>query len=125
MDTGFQDVRYAVRTLVKQRGFTFVAVVCLGLGIGVNTVIFSVVNAILLRPFPYADPGALVAIGEAPASEARQRGGEFSYPDYVDYAARSRSFVSMGSYASRTFTIASGSEPERIDGARVCEARAG
>jgi hypothetical protein len=67
MDTVFQDVRYAVRTLVKQRGFTFVAVVCLGLGIGVNTVIFSVVNAILLRPFPYADPGALVAIGEAPA----------------------------------------------------------
>jgi len=119
MDTVFQDVRYAVRTLVKQRGFTFVAVVCLGLGIGVNTVIFSVVNAILLRPFPYADPGALVAIGEAPASEARQRGGEFSYPDYVDYATRSRSFVSMGSYASRTFTIVSGSEPERIDGARV------
>jgi putative ABC transport system permease protein len=119
MDTILQDLRYAVRTLGKQRGVTLVAVLCLGLGIGVNTVIFSCLNAILLRPFPYAAPNELLAVGEAPAKEARRRGGEFSYPDYVDYAERSRSFVSMGSYAARTFTIASGGEPDRVDGARI------
>jgi ABC-type antimicrobial peptide transport system permease subunit len=62
MDTVAQDLRYAVRTLMKQRGFTLVSVLCLTLGIGVNTVIFSCLNAILLRPFPYADPRVFVAM---------------------------------------------------------------
>ncbi|HUQ80201.1 MAG TPA: ABC transporter permease [Gemmatimonadaceae bacterium] len=119
MESLLQDVRYAVRTLLKQRGFSAVAVVCLALGIGVNTVIFSCLNAILLRPFPYADPGALVVFSEGQAKEARRTGGALSYPDYVDYAASAKSFTSAGAYASRTFTLTGVAEPERVEGARV------
>jgi len=119
METVIQDIRYAVRTLVKQRGFTGIAVLCLALGIGVNTVIFSCVNAILLRPFPYADPAALIAIAEGPGAEARRTGTALSYPNYVDYAAQSRSFTSIGAYAPRTFIVTGATEAERIEGARV------
>jgi putative ABC transport system permease protein len=118
MDSIAQDLRYAIRTLVKQRGFTAVAVVCLALGIGVNTVIFSCLNAILLRPFPYADPSALVVVREGLAQDGRT-GGALSYPDYVDLAATAKSFTSMSAYASRTFTMMGTSEPERVEGARV------
>lgn len=119
MDTVVQDLRYAARTLTKQRGFTFIAVLCLALGIGVNTVIFSCLNAILLRPFPYAAPNALVVVTEGLAREARRSGGALSYPDYVDYAASARSFTSMGAYASRTFTLTGTADPERVEGARI------
>ena len=119
METVVQDIRYAVRTLAKQRGFTTIAVLCLALGIGVNTVIFSCLNAILLRPFPYANPDALVVFSEGQSKEARRPGGALSYPDYVDYSAGVKSFSSVGSYASRTFTLTGITEPERIDGARV------
>jgi predicted permease len=118
METVAQDIRYAVRTLTKQRGFTMVAVLCLALGIAVNTVIFSCLNAILLRPFPYADPGALVVVTEAMAQDGGNSGA-LSYPDYVDLAATARSFASMGAYASRTFTMTGSAEPERVEGARV------
>ena len=119
MDTVAQDIRYAVRTLIKQRGFTLVSVLCLALGIGVNTVIFSCLNAILLRPFPYADPGALVVLTEGGARDGRRGGSALSYPDYVDYAASTRGFATMGAYASRTFTIAGSAEAERVEGARM------
>jgi putative ABC transport system permease protein len=119
MDSVLQDLRYAVRTLLKQRGFSFVAVLCLALGIGVNTVIFSVVNAILLRPFPYADPDALVSITEAPGREGPRAGGALSYPNYADYVAQTTSFTSVGSYAARTFTVLGASEAERVEGAFV------
>jgi len=119
MDTIAQDVRYAVRTLLKQRGFTLVSVLCLALGIGVNTVIFSCLNAILLRPFPYTHPGALVVLTEGAGRESPRGGSALSYPDYVDYAASARSFTSVGAYASRTFTLAGSAEAERVEGARV------
>ena len=119
METVLQDLRYALRTLAKQRGFTAVAVLCLALGIGVNTVIFSCVNAILLRPFPYADPGALIAISESPDRDTQRNAGALSYPNYVDYAAGSKSFTSIGAHAARTFIVAGPTEAERIEGARV------
>ena len=119
METLAQDLRYAVRTLTKQRGFTAIAVVCLALGIGVNTVIFSCLNAILLRPFPYAEPNALVVVTEGLPQQGQTGGTALSYPDYVDYAASTKSFSSMGAYATRTFTLTGATEPERVEGARV------
>jgi hypothetical protein len=62
MDVLLQDVRYALRTLRRDLGFAAVAILCLGLGIGANTTIFSVVNAVLLRPFPYANPDRILAL---------------------------------------------------------------
>ena len=119
MESFLQDIRYAVRALGKQRGFTGIAVLCLALGIGVNTVIFSCLNAILLRPFPYADPDALVVISEGETQQAQRTSGALSYPDYVDYAASAKSFASMGASASRSFLFTGSTDPERVEGARV------
>lgn len=120
METFAQDVRFAVRILLKSPGFTLVAVLCLALGIGANTTIFSLVNAVLLRPFPYADPDRIVALhGTRPASDV-QRGG-VSYLDYRDLREQSRSFSQIGAYDSRSlaFSGSTGEEPERVLGAAI------
>jgi putative ABC transport system permease protein len=118
METLLQDFRFALRTLARQRGFTAIAVVCLALGIGVNTVIFSVLNAMLLRPFPYRDPGQLVFVSESPSRDARAFGA-FSYPNYLDYAARQRSFSSFGVYGNTQFAVEGADGPEQLGGAVV------
>ena len=71
METLLRDLRYAVRALARQRGFTLTVVATLALGIGVNTAMFSIVHGILLRPLPYPDDGAIVRIGEAHQGQAR------------------------------------------------------
>lgn len=96
MHTFWQDIRYGVRMLAKSPGFTLVAVVTLALGIGANTAIFSLVNAILLRPLPVKEPGQLVSVFPMIKNiDARA----FSYPAYVDF--RDRNDVFSGLFVTR------------------------
>ena len=80
LDVLFQDLRFGLHMLVKNSGFTFVAVLTLALGIGVNTTIFTAFDALVLRPRPVKDPNSLAAIFRITPGE---RSGRFSYPDYI------------------------------------------
>jgi putative ABC transport system permease protein len=116
----WQDLRYGVRMLVRKPGFSSIAVLTLGLGIGANTAIFTVVDAALLRGLPYDDPDRLVQVWET------RRGGEIkqldaSYPDYLDWGQPSEVIEGICGYTGwgGSFTLTGRGEPERIEGARV------
>ncbi|MGH9843020.1 MAG: ABC transporter permease [Blastocatellia bacterium] len=118
MQTLWQDLRYGARMLLKQPGFTLIAVITLALGIGANTAIFSVVNAMLLRPLPYADDERLVMIwGKLPAAGLKRL--FVSLPEFIDYRDRTRSFTQAGVYGGAEFTLTGSGEPERFTGAQV------
>jgi len=113
-----QDLRFALRTLVKNPGFTVVAVIALALGIGANSAIFSVVNAILLRPLPYKSPNQLVVIWE----NATHLGFPKDTPspaNFLDWRGQSTLFEGMAAFAERSFNLTGVGEPERLDGRRV------
>jgi putative ABC transport system permease protein len=114
-----QDIRYALRLLRKSPGFTTVAVLTLALGIGANTAIFTVVNAVLLRPLPFKNPSQLVMIWEG-LPEIGYPKIEASAPDLMLYERQQKSFESLASFQNKDFDISGGSgEPERITAARV------
>ena len=92
MESLLQDVRYGFRNLLKTRGLTTVAVVTLALGIGANTAIFSVVNAVLLQPLPFRDPGQLVRLYE---TEAAPGNYPFTGPDFLDWKTQNHTFQDM------------------------------
>ncbi|HSQ31154.1 MAG TPA: ABC transporter permease [Gemmatimonadaceae bacterium] len=113
-----QDIRFATRTLLKNPAFTIAAVLCLGLGIGVNATIFSCVRAMLLRPFPYQDPDRLIAIGESNP----QRGWHMntvSYPNFRSWQAENRSLSNVGIYTGTSFNLANGEGAQWVSGANV------
>src|SRR5438270_219263 len=107
MDTLLQDLRYAVRILIKHPAFTLIAVLTLALGIGANTAIFSVVNAVLLKPLPFAAPEELVAIGSIDRTETASppRLSSMCYPDFFDFREQNRSFSNMAVYRDRTLAL--------------------
>ncbi len=115
-----QDIRYGVRMLVKHRGFTFIAVLTLALGIGANTTIFSVVNAVLLRPLPYPEPERLVQVSWLLGDGS---GESLSTAVYAFWKENSRSFEEAAGYAPTNsgFNLAGGVEPRRARGLRVSE----
>ncbi|HEX3818555.1 MAG TPA: ABC transporter permease, partial [Chthoniobacterales bacterium] len=98
------DLRFALRQLRKSPGFTFVAVLTLALGIGANTAIFSVVNAVLLKPLPFPAPQQLVALGMTNSHDGTSRDqlGSLSYPDYFDFRKENRTLSSVSIYADET-----------------------
>jgi putative ABC transport system permease protein len=113
METLWHDLRYGVRMMFKNRGFTAVAIVTLALGIGANTAIFSVVNAVLLRPLPYEDSNRLVWFWE---NQPDFRHGNLSPADFLDYQAQSSAFEQIAAYRQMDFTLTGDRQPEQIRG---------
>jgi len=113
LETLWQDVRYAVRTLRKSPGFTVVAVLALAIGIGANTAIFSLVDAVRARALPYKDPSGLVQLwGNVQRARVERRGN--SYPDFLDWRAQSKSFEDIAAVDTQTVTLAGIEDPERL-----------
>ena len=114
--------RYALRALVRRPGFALVAIVTLALGIGANAAIFSVFDAVLLRPLPYPDPDRIVMPWEYSA-EVQQRLGFDRLPasagDFTDYLRRNRTFESIASMRTEQVNLTGEGEPERIGAVRV------
>ncbi|MFZ1112860.1 MAG: ABC transporter permease [Candidatus Acidiferrales bacterium] len=119
MNTLLQDLRYALRMLLKSPGFAAVAVLTLALGIGANAAIFSIVDAVLLRPLPFKNPSRLVMLWEG-LPEIGYPKIEGSAPDIVLYEREQKSFDAVGAFQNKDFDISGGSgEPERITASRV------
>jgi len=117
MNKLIQDLRYGIRTLLKRPGFSAVAVVTLALGIGASTVIFTVVDAALLRGLPYKQPDRLYHLWErTPKQDFSKR--EFSYPDYQDYQ-QNTVFEGLAAYTGGGAILSGSGEPERIGAPRV------
>jgi len=113
MDTLVKDIRYAVRGLLKRPGFTVIALVTLALGIGANTAIFSVVNAVLLRPLPFQNPEQLVIVWE----DATFAGFPHNTPapaNYFDWKTQNQSFADMAASHENSFNLTGDGEPERV-----------
>jgi len=115
IETLIQDLRYGARMLMKNSGFTLVAVSTLALGIGANTAIFSVVNATLLRPLPYKDPDRIVMVwGTNPGGYGWRGKTGFSAPSFLDYQQRNQVFERMAAFDRDNFTLTGTGDPEFI-----------
>lgn len=115
MNTFFQDVRYGVRMLAKNPGFTLVAVLTLALGIGATSTMFSFANGILLHSLPYKDSERLVLVDE----NSLQRGVTsmgVSFPNFLDWREQNQVFSGIASYMGGNFTLTGGGEPEQVSG---------
>ena len=113
METLLKDIRYGIRGLLKRPGFTVIALITLALGIGANTAIFSVVNAVLLRPLPFQKPVVLVIVWE----DVSIVGFPHNTPapaNYVDWKAQNQSFVDMSASHETSFNLTGDGEPERV-----------
>jgi putative ABC transport system permease protein len=119
MNTLLQDIRYAFRMIGKSPGFAVLAILAFALGIGANTAIFSVVNAVLLRPLPYPEPDQLINIRERTPTFP---GGSVSYPNFLDWRAAQHSFTDIALFRRESYNVSTptgGIAPERIGGGRV------
>ena len=119
MDTLLRDIRYGIRSLLKRPGFTAIALVALALGIGANTAIFSLVNAVLLRPLPFAEPDRLVwMFGNIRNGSNR---ASVAPLDYLDYRAQNTTFEEFAASLSVPLPVnlTGNGEPERLTGAGV------
>ena len=117
MNTLLQDLRHALRLMVRAPGFTFAALVTLALAIGVNTAVFSVVYGVLLRPLPYTAPDRIVMLSEEhPGGRAIIRDPRLSNLTFEAWRGSARTLEGMSAYSQQTFTIAHGNDTERVEG---------
>src|SRR5262252_2834802 len=119
IETLFQDVRYGLWMMRKNPGFTFVAALTLSLGIGANTAIFGVVNAILLRPLPFKDPERLVMVFDREAEAAGGDRTPLGVSDLSDLREQSRSFTGIEAFTGIPFNYTGGESPEQVLGFAV------
>jgi predicted permease len=119
MSTVGQDLRYSLRTLRKSPGFAAAAVGILALGIGANTALFSVVDAALLRPLPFPEPGRMMRLEEVPPPPAVVFGKAASPANYFDWRGQSQSFAALAAYRGGSLTLTGGQEPEALTAATV------
>jgi len=122
MNTLPQDLRYGARMLLRRPGFTLIALATLGLGIGANSAIFSVVNSVLLRELPYREPQRLVMVwSDRPQLQARTGTTEFpvSAADFVDLRDQNQSFEQIAAFHSQSFSITGGDDPALLGGVRA------
>src|SRR5687767_9329346 len=111
MTTLWQDIRYGARMLLKNPGISIIVVIALALGIGANSAIFSVVNAVLLRPMPYEESDRLIFLNEkSPVLDEMS----ISYPNFSDWRAQTQTFEKMGVYNRASYNLTGAGEAERI-----------
>jgi predicted permease len=115
MDALIQDIRFAVRLLIRNRSFTAVAVLTLAVGIGANTAIFSLVNSVLLRQLPYKNPDQLAWIWSSRTDRDKTR---FSLPDFIDYRDQNRTLEQVSGFSTWSANLVNAGEPERVFGVR-------
>jgi predicted permease len=119
MGSLLQDIRYAIRGLLRAPGFAIVALLTLAVGIGANTAMFSVLNAVLLRPLPYREPSRIVALQQSnPAIPGLEVTG-VSPLEYLDYTQRTHAFSAVGGVIVSSANLTGGSEPQRIKTGRI------
>ena len=112
----WRDVRFGIRMLAKKPGLHLAMVLTLALGIGANTTVFSIVDAVLLRPLPYAHPEQLMEVRSSQTAAAAVQDGAVCYPDFFDWRAQSRSFAELVSYHSASLTLTGVERAEHLDG---------
>lgn len=115
----FSDFRYAVRSLLRDLGLCAAAIICLALGIGGTTIVYSVTSALVLHPVPTADPNGLVVVTEVPPSEPRADQLNMAPANYVDLTRRNRSFSELAAFTSIEANLTGIDEPERVAGFRA------
>lgn len=121
MENLLQDLRYAIRTLVRKPGFTAVVVITLALGIGANTAIFSVVNGVLLQPLPFKDSHRLVSVMEFNPKSFKEPIGA-SFPDFKDWGEHNQVFQNIAAFMGQSLALIGEDEPSRVRGQSVSAA---
>ncbi len=111
MNSFWQDIRFGLRVLAKNPGFTAIAILTLALGIGANTALFSVVNGVLLNPLPFPNPNQLVAVY---TKSPNFQESSISYPNFLDWQKDSHSFASLSAFRSDDFNMTGAGEPQRV-----------
>jgi putative ABC transport system permease protein len=119
MQNLLQDISYALRSLIKRPGFVAVAIVTLAFGIGANTAIFSVVDAVLLSPLSFPEPERIVVVEGTNSNLGILEGGATSVPDFSDWQNQSSSFEQIAAFAAGGVVLTTNDEPERVRGTSV------
>lgn len=114
----FQDIRFGIRTALKNKAVTGLAVICLAIGIGLNTMMFSVTDGVLIQPLPYLDPARLIVLNTT-QKENNERFGSVSWLELKDWQERARSFSTLAGLQFRSFTVSDGGDTDRYPGAGV------